>query len=159
MRSVNKVILIGNLTRDPVLKATENGQPVCTFGIATNREWRTRTGEKKSLPEFHNVVAWSKLADKCFKYLKKGKLVFVEGYLKTRVFENEDGTKSFRTEVVIYDMIMLDRKTFEQEHMEDDDSFDSDELSSMEEAMRFDADHSQPAMASMRHIEDSIDNL
>lgn len=154
MRSVNKVILIGNLTRDPVLKSTENGQPVCTFGIATNREWRTRTGEKKSLPEFHNIVAWSKLADKCFKYLKKGKLVFVEGYLKTRVFDNEDGTKSFRTEVVIYDMIMLDRRTFEQD---DDDHYD--EFSSMEEAMRFDGDDSHHASVGMKHIEDSIDNL
>ena len=158
MRSVNKVILIGNLTRDPVLKSTENGQPVCTFGIATNREWRTRTGEKKSLPEFHNVVAWSKLADKCSKYLRKGKLVFVEGYLKTRVFDNEDGTKSFRTEIVIYDMIMLDRKTFEHEH-DYDDTFENDELSNMEEAMRFDADHGQPVLASMKNIEDSIDNL
>lgn len=153
MRSVNKVILVGNLTRDPVLKSTENGQPVCTFGIATNREWRTRTGEKKSLPEFHNIVAWSKLAEKCFKYLKKGKLVFVEGYLKTRVFDNDNGSKSFRTEIVIYDMIMLDRK-FGSEG-DDMDAFESDELSHMEEAMRFDADNT----SHLRHIENSIDNL
>jgi len=153
MRSVNKVILVGNLTRDPVLKSTENGQPVCTFGIATNREWRTRTGEKKSLPEFHNIVAWSKLAEKCFKYLKKGKLVFVEGYLKTRVFDNDNGSKSFRTEVVIYDMIMLDRKGGSEG--DDMDSFESDELSHMEEAMRFDADNT----GHLRHIENSIDNL
>ena len=158
MRSVNKVILIGNLTRDPVLKSTENGQPVCTFGIATNREWRPRTGEKKSVPEFHNIVAWSKLADKCFTYLKKGKLVFVEGYLKTRVFDNDDGTKSFRTEVVIYDMIMLDRKTFDQDD-DDADTYDSDELSPMEEAMRFDSDHSSSSVLSRKNIEDSIDNL
>ncbi|PIV90255.1 single-stranded DNA-binding protein [Candidatus Gracilibacteria bacterium CG17_big_fil_post_rev_8_21_14_2_50_48_13] len=157
MRSVNKVILVGNLTRDPVLKSTENGQPVCTFGIATNREWRTRTGEKKSLPEFHNIVAWSKLADKCFKYLKKGKLVFVEGYLKTRVFDNDNGSKSFRTEIVIYDMIMLDRKGgLDTDY---DDTFESDELSHMEEAMRFDSDNSPMGRGQLKSIETSIDNL
>jgi len=157
MRSVNKVILIGNLTRDPVLKQTENGQPVCTFGIATNREWRTRNGDKKSLAEFHNVVAWSKLAEKCYKYLKKGKLVYVEGYLKTRVFNNEDGSKNFRTEVVIYDMIMLDRKG-EEADMEED----SGEMSPMEQAMQDDAEGStsEPlSTSSMKDIEDSIDNL
>lgn len=157
MRSVNKVILIGNLTRDPVLKSTENGQPVCTFGMATNREWRTRNGDKKSLAEFHNIVAWSKLADKCQKFLKKGKLIYVEGYLKTRVFDNPDGTKSFRTEVVIYDMIMLNPKTeadMAAEHAIDD--FE-EEMSPMEEAMQ--ADDEGAGDKGMRSVEDSIDNL
>lgn len=154
MRSVNKVILIGNLTRDPVLKQTENGQPVCTFGIATNREWTTREGARKSLAEFHNVVAWSGLADKCFKYLKKGKLVYVEGYLKTRVFDNEDGTKSYRTEIVIYDMIMLDKRTMDGSDMSDADISDPTGLQeAMNEAMDSDASHS------MKRIEESIDNL
>ena len=84
MRSVNKVILIGNLTRDPEAKQTANGQSIVTFGLATNREWVTREGEKKSLAEYHNVAAWGRLADICTQYLKKGKLVYVEGYLKTR---------------------------------------------------------------------------
>lgn len=152
MRSVNKVILIGNLTRDPVLKQTENGQPVCTFGIATNREWSTRDGERRSLAEFHNIVAWSKLAEKCFKYLKKGKLVYVEGYLKTRVFDNEDGTKSYRTEVVIYDMIMLDKRSREDG---DDDYVDSSLDDAMNEAMSHDASHHE----ALSSAEDSIDNL
>lgn len=151
MRSVNKVILIGNLTRDPILKQTENGQPVCTFGIATNREWTTRDGDRKSLAEFHNVVAWSGLAEKCYKYLKKGKLVYVEGYLKTRIFQNDDGTKSFRTEIVIYDMIMLDKRTGEGDMVEE--SYNE----AMNEAMAHDEHHSMSH--NMASIEDSIDSL
>lgn len=110
MRSVNKVILVGNLTRDPELKETQNGQKVTTFGLATNRAWVTSGGDKKASAEFHECVAWSKMAELCSKYLKKGKLVYVEGYLKTRSWENDDGTKRFRTEIVVQDMIMLDKK-------------------------------------------------
>lgn len=110
MRSMNKVILMGNLTRDPEMKQTQNGQPVTTFGIATNREWMTSGGERKKSTEFHEIVAWSKLAEICSQYLKKGKLVYLEGYLKTRSWETEGGEKRFRTEVVVHDMIMLDRR-------------------------------------------------
>lgn len=151
MRSVNKVILIGNLTRDPILKQTENGQPVCTFGIATNREWTTRDGDRKSLAEFHNIVAWSGLAEKCFKYLKKGKLVYVEGYLKTRVFLNEDSSKSFRTEIVIYDMIMLDKRM-------DGDVVEESYNEAMNEAMAHDEHHGS-ILSDMDSIERSIDTL
>jgi len=110
MRSVNKVVLIGNLTRDPVMKTTSNGQPVTTFGIATNREWNTKKGDRKSLAEYHNVAAWGKLAEICSKFLKKGKLVYIEGYLKTRSWDTESGIRVFKTEIVIYDMIMLDKR-------------------------------------------------
>lgn len=110
MRSVNKVIIIGNLTRDPVAKETQNGQAVVTFGIATNREWATSTGERKKSTEFHECVAWAHLAEICAKYLKKGKLVYLEGYLKTRSWEDDNGEKRFRTEVVLHDMIMLEKK-------------------------------------------------
>jgi len=113
MRSVNKVILIGNLTRNPVLKQTQNGQTIVGFGIATNRAWMTAHGEKKESAEFHEVVAWSKLGEICHKYLNKGKLVYVEGYLKTRSWEMENGEKKFRTEIVLQDMIMLDKKSGE----------------------------------------------
>ena len=115
MRSVNKVIIIGNLTRDPQLKETTGGQAVVTFGIATNREWKTNDGEGKKSTEFHEVVAWAKLAEICAKYLRKGKLVYVEGYLKTRSWEAEDGDKKFRTEIVLHDMIMLEKKGDEGE--------------------------------------------
>lgn len=110
MRSVNKVILIGNLTRDPEIKQTTNGQSVTTFGIATNREWMTSSGERKQSAEFHEVVAWAKLAEICAKFLRKGKFVYFEGYLKTRSWETETGDKKFRTEVVLQDMIMLEKR-------------------------------------------------
>ncbi len=135
MRSVNKVILIGNLTRDPELKQTPNGQSIVTFGLATNREWVTQEGDKKSLPEFHNIVVWGKLADICNQYLNKGKLIYVEGYLKTRSWDNPEGVKIFKTEIVAYDMIMLDKKGDSEgvsmtegldqaDYMPDDDAFD-----------------------------------
>ncbi|OGJ42397.1 hypothetical protein A3B60_00125 [Candidatus Peregrinibacteria bacterium RIFCSPLOWO2_01_FULL_39_12] len=110
MRSVNKVIIIGNLTRDPELKQTQNGQSVATFGIATNREWMTSNKERKTSAEFHEVVAWAHLAEICHKYLRKGKLVYLEGYLKTRSWEAETGDKKFRTEIVLQDMIMLEKR-------------------------------------------------
>lgn len=109
MRSVNKVILIGNVTRDPELKNTPNGQAIATFGVATNREWTTSEKERKSLAEFHSVVVWGKLAELCSDAIKKGRLVYVEGYLKTRSWDNESGTKSFRTEIVAEDVIFLDK--------------------------------------------------
>jgi single-strand DNA-binding protein len=110
MRSVNKVILIGNLTRDPELRQTPNGQTVVTFGVATNREWVTRDGRRQSLSEFHDVVAWANLAEVCQKYLKKSKLVYVEGYLKTRSWDTPEGIKKFKTEIVVQDLIMLDKR-------------------------------------------------
>ncbi len=110
MRSVNKVILIGNLTRDPELRQTPGGQAVCTFSIATNREWVTRDGGKHTLTEYHDLVAWAKLAEICNTHLKKSKLVYVEGYLKTRSWESPEGIKKFKTEIVIQDLIILDRK-------------------------------------------------
>lgn len=110
MRSVNKVILVGNLTRDPEFKQTAGGQSIVTFGMATNREWVSGDHEKKSLSEFHNIAAWGTLAEICNKYLKKGKLVYLEGYLKTRSWDNQEGVKIFKTEIVATDMIMLDKK-------------------------------------------------
>lgn len=110
MRSVNKVILIGNLTRDPVMRSAPSGQAVATFGIATNREWVTSNGEHKSSTEFHDLVAWARLAEICEKHLKKGKLIYVEGYLKTRSWETPEGIKKFKTEVIIQDLIILEKR-------------------------------------------------
>lgn len=110
MRSVNKVILVGNLTRDPEVRSTPNGQSVTTFGIATNRDWVTRDGQRHTSSEYHEIVAWSKLAEICGQYLKKGKLVYIEGYLKTRSWDTPEGVKKFKTEVVIQDMIMLEKR-------------------------------------------------
>ncbi len=109
-KSLNKVQLIGNLTRDPELRYTPSGAAVCSFGIATNRSWTTDTGEKRDEVEFHNIVAWRKLAEICSQYLKKGGKVYVEGRLTTRSWTSQDGQQKNRTEVVIEDMIMLDSR-------------------------------------------------
>lgn len=107
-RSLNKVILIGNLTRDPELRYTPNGTAVCTIGIATNRQWKTESGEKKEDVEFHRLVAWNKLAEICANLLKKGRKVYVEGRLQTRSWQAQDGAQRSTTEIVISDMIVLD---------------------------------------------------
>ena len=112
-RSLNKVMLIGNLTRDPEMRYTPQGTAVCTFGLATNRQWTTESGEKKEDAEFHNLVAWNKLAEICAQLLKKGRKVFVEGRLSTRSWQGQDGTQKQRTEIVISDMVILDKKSDE----------------------------------------------
>src|SRR5579862_7094963 len=109
-RSLNRVQLIGNLTRDPELRYTPNGNAVCTFGIATNRTWTTDSGEKREEVDFHNIVAWRKLAELCSQFLVKGRKVYVEGRLSTRSWTAQDGQQKSRTEVVIDDMILLDNK-------------------------------------------------
>lgn len=110
MRSINKVYLIGNLTRDPEMRQTSNGQYVATFGLATNREWVTKDSRKLSSSEFHELVCWARLASLAHEHLKKGKLIYVEGYLKTRAWDDNLGVKKFKTEIVVEDLIMLDKK-------------------------------------------------
>lgn len=110
MRNINKVILIGNLTRDPELKKTANNQSITTFGLATNREWITKDGRKQQSAEFHELVCWAHLAEFAAQHLKKGKLIYVEGYLKTRSWDDASGIKKFRTEVVVEDLVMLDKR-------------------------------------------------
>lgn len=118
MRCVNKVILVGNLTRDPEMRQTTNGQSVCTFGLATNRDWMTKDGRKMTSTEFHDLVAWAKLGEICHQYLKKGKLVYAEGYIKSHSKVLPDGTKKFRTEIVVQDMIMLEKRAKSDEAAE-----------------------------------------
>lgn len=109
-RSLNKVTLIGNLTRDPELRYTPTGTAVCTLGLATNRQWVTETGEKKEETEFHRLVAWNKLAEICSQLLKKGRKIYVEGRLQTRNWTGQDGTQRTTTDIVINDMIILDSR-------------------------------------------------
>jgi len=109
-RSLNKVQLIGNLTRDPELRYTPTGAAVCTIGLATNRSWTTESGEKKEETEFHRVVAWNKLAELCSQLLAKGRKIYVEGRLRTNQWQGQDGSQRSTTEVVIEDMIILDSK-------------------------------------------------
>lgn len=113
-KSLNRAQLIGNLTRDPELRYTPNGTAVCSFGLATNRTWKTETGEKKDEAEFHNIVAWSKLAEICSQFLVKGRKVFVEGRIATRKWTGQDGAARSITEIVISDMILLDNKRIDQ---------------------------------------------
>ncbi len=108
-RSINKAIIVGNLTRDPEMRYTPNGQAVTTFGVATNRRW-TSNGEPREETEFHNIVAWGKLAEICSQLLKKGRRVYIEGRLQTRSWEGKDGVTRRRTEVVAGDMVVLDRR-------------------------------------------------
>jgi len=108
---LNKVMIIGNVTRDPESRNIPSGQTVCTFSVATNRRWRDKqTNEMQSQPEFHNIVAWAKLAETCSAYLKKGSRVYIEGRLQTRSWEDQTGQKKYRTETIAASMIMLDRK-------------------------------------------------
>ncbi len=109
-RSLNKVILIGNLTRDPEMRYTTSGTPVVTFGMATNKSWKDTEGETKELAEFHNLVAWNKMAEICQQLLAKGMKVYIEGSLNTRSWEAEDGSTRYKTEIRVEDMILLDSK-------------------------------------------------
>jgi len=109
-RSLNKAELIGNLTRDPELRYTPQGTAVCTFGLATNRQWTTDTGDKKEDVEFHRIVAWNKLAELCAQLLAKGRKIYVEGRLQTRRWTAQDGADRTTTEIVINDMIILDSR-------------------------------------------------
>ncbi len=116
MKSVNKVILLGNATRDPELKSTQGGQAVCTFGLATNRVWKDANGEKQSLPEYHNIVVFGSLAGFCGQNVRKGKPLYVEGYLKTRQWESPDGAKHFRTEIVMENIVLLGAREAGDKH-------------------------------------------
>ena len=109
-RSLNRVQLIGNLTRDPELRYTPQGTAVCTFGLATNRTWTTDNGDKKEEAEYHKIVAWNKLGELCSQLLTKGRKVYVEGRLATRSWTGQDGSAKTTTEIVIDDMIILDSR-------------------------------------------------
>jgi single-strand DNA-binding protein len=108
--SLNRVQLIGNITRDPELRQIPGGSTVASFSIATNFSWTDSSGQKQEKVEFHNITAWRKLAEICGQYLHKGSKVYLEGRIQTRDWEAEDGTKKYRTEIVADNMIMLDRK-------------------------------------------------
>jgi single-strand DNA-binding protein len=99
--NLNKAFVIGNLTRDPELKALPSGSSVCNFSIATNRTWTDKTsGQKQQATEFHNVVVFGKMADTVAQYMRKGSQMLVEGRIQTRSWEGKDGKKNYRTEIV-----------------------------------------------------------
>lgn len=129
MRTVNKVILIGNITRDPAIKNTEKNKKVALFTIATNRYFKTWEWENKSESEFHNCVAWGNLADRVEKFLVKWKLVYVEWRLRTRVIDKDDWTKMYKTEVVVSNLIFLNKRS------DFDESVGHDELDSIDDEL------------------------
>lgn len=107
--NLNKAMVIGNLTRDPEMRNTPSGQNVASFSVATSLTWTDNAGQQQKKTEFHNIVAWRKLADICGQYLKKGSKVYIEGRLQTTDWTGQDGIKRYRTEIVAENMIMLDR--------------------------------------------------
>ena len=105
--SLNKVQIIGNLTAEPEVRETPNGQKVATFSVATNRKWKDATGMLQEEVEYHNCVAWRGLADIAEQYMHKGKKVYIEGYLKTRSWDDTAGVKRYKTEIVSDNVILL----------------------------------------------------
>jgi single-strand DNA-binding protein len=107
-KSINKVILVGRLGRDPELKYTASGVPFCRFSMATDEGWTDKaSGEKTEKTEWHNIVAWDKLAEICSNYLAKGRMVYIEGSLQTREWDDQDGNKKKTTEIRARDMVLL----------------------------------------------------
>lgn len=115
------------------MRQTPNGQSVTTFGIATNREWATKTGDRKNSAEFHECVAWARLAEICSQHLKKGQLVYVEGYLKTRSWDSLEGIRKFKTEIVVTDMIILEKRNRDDQSYNDYIPDEEQEMNSYED--------------------------
>ncbi|HEX3051845.1 MAG TPA: single-stranded DNA-binding protein [Aggregatilineaceae bacterium] len=120
-RGLNKVMIIGHLGRDPELRYTPSGRPVVSFSVATTRTWTSSEGERREETEWFNVVAWGNLAEICKTHLTKNQQVYVEGRLQTRGWEDENGTKHYRTELVANEMILLgDRRPAHEYDSADD---------------------------------------
>ncbi len=109
-QGLNKVLLIGRIGRDPEMRYTPSGKPVTTFSIATSRSWNASNGDKHTETDWFNIVAWGNLAEICKQHLSKNRLVYIEGRLQTRQWEDTDGNKKTSTEIVANEMIMLDEK-------------------------------------------------
>lgn len=154
-RSLNRVELIGNLTRDPELRYTPQGTAVCTFSVATNRGWTTDSGEKKEDVEFHKIVAWNKLAELCSQFLSKGRKVFVEGRLSTRSWTAQDGSNRTTTEIVITDMLILDPK---REGARESDEVKEEQSSAADEAAEQDIEQPKPSKAKKKEAEVAADD-
>ena len=124
-RGLNKVMIIGNLGRDPEMRYTPSGRPVTTFSVATSRTWNTSEGEKHVETEWFNVVAWSNLAEICKQYLTKGQQVYIEGRLQTRHWDDQEGKKHTSVEIVANEMIILGER---RETGEESESIEEEEF-------------------------------
>jgi single-strand DNA-binding protein len=152
-RSINRVILLGNLTRDPELKHTPGGTAVCTFALATNRSWITADGQTKEA-QYHRIVAWQKLAELCSKLLIKGKKVYVEGRITYREYTTKEGLKKTVAEIVLDDFIVFnDNKKNEGSLSSDSGSHDVVKTGNLEHE-EFDIAHTSPVTPSRSSKED-----
>lgn len=159
VRSLNKVLLIGNLTRDPNLRYTGSGTAVCSFGMATNRSWTpTEGGEKQERVEYHNIVAWAKLADICGQLLHKGDKIYCEGRMQTRDWKGDDGQERKTTEVVIDNMILLRSRQGGDSDMSYDDE-DMDEESAPEPKKKSSGKQEEAPSDDVDDVEDIADDV
>ncbi len=108
---LNKVMIIGRVTKEPEVRTLQTGQAVASFSVATNRQWKDAQGQRQEKAEFHNIVAWRKLAEIIQQYVKKGMRLYLEGRMETRSWDDPSGQKKYRTEIVLDNMIMLDSKS------------------------------------------------
>jgi single-strand DNA-binding protein len=127
-RGLNKVMIIGNLGRDPEMRYTPSGKPVTTFSVATSRAWNTSEGEKRMETEWFNVVAWSSLAEICKQYLTKGQQVYIEGRLQTRHWDDQEGNKHTSVEIVANEMIILGERREAGESSSESESIEEEEF-------------------------------
>jgi single-strand DNA-binding protein len=127
-RGLNKVMIIGNLGRDPEMRYTPSGRPVTTFSVATSRSWNTSEGEKHVETEWFNVVAWSNLAEICKQYLTKGQQVYIEGRLQTRHWDDQEGNKHISVEIVANEMIILGERRESGETASESESVEEEEF-------------------------------
>jgi single-strand DNA-binding protein len=128
MVSVNRMIIIGNLGSDPEMRFTPNGRPVTSFSVATNRRYTTSEGERREETEWFTVVTWGRLAEQCNQFLAKGRLVYVEGRLRSHSWESQDGQKRYRNEIVADRVSFLDRQSSTHMTEERGDLGGSDEI-------------------------------
>lgn len=126
-RGLNKVMLIGNLGRDPEMRYTPSGKPVTSFSLACSRTWISSDGERREETEWFNIVAWGNLAEICSQHLCRGQQVYVEGRLQTRSWEDNNGQKHFRTEVVANEMIIIGNRVGYSENVEEQDYLSDEE--------------------------------
>lgn len=150
--NLNKAMIIGNIVRDPEMRTTPSGQNVTSFSIATNRVWNDTNGQKQERAEFHNIVAWRRLAEIASQYLKKGAKVYIEGRLQTRSWDDPNGVKRYRTEIIAENMIMLDRAG----NMPSGGGDYSTEQPSMDQTPTVDVNRSNSSMPSNNDGEEEI---
>ena len=133
MASLNKVMLIGYLGADPEIRYTPSGAAVANFRIATTEQWRSKEGEREERTEWHRIVAWRELGERCGEYLHKGSLVYIEGKIQTRDWEDRDGNKRYTTEIIAQRMQMLDRAAKAAEDVSVEERFAPEEPADLPE--------------------------